>query len=273
MPPKRKAMAEASADSLNSRSGFPNKRANHQKAQITTPSSSKGIDLSKEQKPSSTTKPPGTPKASYNEMGMPELKEELRKRYMKISGSKGDLIKRLTQNDHERSLPVKQAIEAAARKRREANPPPQEDDWHPQFERDNIREKEVLRNGPTGKPVFDDWGYELSYDKLSGSRTMNKKTILNRQERHFERMWAEDEQKRNIMFGVAQPEERLDREAMDWRVSCDLEIPMHKVEVCDYEVWREMGYKADMKEFVEGKVDPDVIKKISAQRMGSAFRK
>ncbi|KAF2814439.1 uncharacterized protein BDZ99DRAFT_460087 [Mytilinidion resinicola] len=268
MPPKRKAMADTSADSLNSRSNHPNKRANHHKAQSTTPASSKETEPLKEYEPSGTTKP------SYDGMGLPELKDELRKRRLKISGSKGDLIKRLNQNDHERSLPVKQAIEAAARKRREKNPPPQEDDSDAQFDRDMIRENKVLRNGPTGNPVFDDWGYELSYDKLSGSRTtMNKRTMLDRQWKYFERMEAEDEQKRQIMFGEAQPKEMLDSRAMDWQVSQDLEIPMHKVEVCDYEVWREMGFKAEKKDFVEGQVDPEVEKKIDAQEMGSDFRK
>ncbi|KAF2430001.1 hypothetical protein EJ08DRAFT_650007 [Tothia fuscella] len=202
-------------------------------------------------------------------MLMPKLKDELRYRNLKISGRACELINRLKMSDEERSLPFKRNVEIAARKRREEKPPPDELDFHVNFD----RERQVLRGGPNGPPVYDDWGYELSYDKLNGSGTTNKQTILRRQEKSFERLWAKEEQITRIMFGVAKQTGTMDHSAMNWQVAKDLEIPWHKVEVCDYEAWKDLGFRAKEEDFVHGKVNKEMQKEIDRQMLGSAFRK
>ncbi|KAF2000160.1 hypothetical protein P154DRAFT_522674 [Amniculicola lignicola CBS 123094] len=263
MPAKRKSLAKSNVDNVSPVTRSRNKKAKISMPTDTAPSTLDGAD--------EVEQPSQSPRHHYTEMGLQDMKEELRKRDLKVSGKKSELAQRLRQHDHDGSLPVMRAMEAAARKRREKNPPPPEDeDSDVEWERYMAKMDEVRENGATGSPVHDDWGYELSYEKILAP---NKRPNMGKHATYFDFVDAENKVKTKIMFGKAQPSFSMDGSAMDWRVAQDLAIPFHKVEVHEYEIWKKMGFTANKKEFVEGDVDRELSEKIDAETEGSAFRK
>jgi hypothetical protein len=258
MAPKRKALASINANT--SKKGKLSKEVEDLKSSQTAPELGRK-DLED-----------GSP--DYSTWSVVDLKDELRKRYLRISGTRGEQTERLKQSDHDRSLPVKRAIEAEARKRRAQNPPKKHENTLEDIKQSDARYDEVRRNGPNGLPVYDDWGYALSHHKVSGIITSyNKASIVNGMDRKMERVRIDHEQKRKIMFGVANPKKELDNTIMDWQVAQDLEIALHSVEPCDYEEWKKQGFRANMEDFVVGQVDKELKRQLGERQIGSAFRK
>jgi SAP domain len=217
---------------------------------------------------SSANPPPPRPPPDYDALSLPELKDELRKRELHISGSRPTLVQRLKQSDHDRSLPVKQAIEAAARRRREElsagadHPSTSERGLKTRWDREQI----VLRGGPNGPPVYDDFGYKLDYEKIAKSMGGSARYRPN-----FKKMekWVEKKrQEQRIKARIMGVDENTGRVCMwDDRVAQDLEIPYHKVEICDYEEWQRRGFTFDPETDTKEEMD-----RVIEMSTGSAFR-
>jgi hypothetical protein len=217
----------------------------------------------------STANPPlPRPPPDYDALSLPELKDELRKRELHISGSGPTLVQRLKQSDHDRSLPVKQAIEAAARRRREelsagaGHPSTSEKGFKTRCDREQI----VLRGGPNGPPVYDDFGYKLDYEKIAKSMggSVRHRSNFKKMEKWMEKKRQEQRIKARIM-GV---DENTGRVCMwDDRVAQDLEIPYHKVEICDYEEWQRRGFTFDPETDTKKEMD-----RVIEMATGSSFR-
>jgi hypothetical protein len=221
--------------------------------------------------------------ADYASWRTSDLKDELRKRHLKLSGRPSEQVSRLKQSDHARSLPVKQEMEAAARKRRrdaEPDEPPARDGEPPMKKAKSsldlagsfAREEKLLRYGP---PVYDHLGYEYDEGKIRrsfGSRPA-KSTIMNNMDRALERRAEDQAAKWGIAFaGQEQPKEfRFD--AFDDRVAHDLAIPYHKVESCDVEIWKARGFTAEAKEFERSNVSDEVRARLDEITCGCALRK
>jgi hypothetical protein len=214
---------------------------------------------------SSANPPPPRPPPDYDALSLPELKDELRKRELHISGSRPTLVQRLKQSDHDRSLPVKQAIEAAARRRREElsagadHPSTSEKGLKTRWDREQV----VLRGGPNGPPVYDDFGYKLDYEKIAKSMG-GYRPNFKKMEKWMEKKRQEQRIKAKIM-GV---DENTGRVCIwDDRVAQDLEIPYHKVEICDYEEWQRRGFTFDPETDTKEEMD-----RVIEMSTGSAFR-
>ena len=245
MPPQKRPLSET--DTNTCATGPENKKA-------------KGLDTS--------TSP--HPRVNYDALSMPELKAELKERELHISGPRTTLIYRLQRSDHDRSLPVKQAIEAAARKRRETAAKSKQVSGtfsHEDFKRRDAREHEVLRKGPNGRAIYDDYGYKLDYEKIKKSvgRTGRYRPNFAKMDKWLQKMAREKKLKAKI---IGDDEKSVNGTSMwDDRVAQDLEIPIHKVEICDYEEWQRRGFQ----------FDPDTVTKEDRDRVidmttGSAFR-
>jgi hypothetical protein len=209
-------------------------------------------------------------KPKYDGWELPQLKEECKSRRLMISGSRPTLVHRLEVADHESSLPFKQAMEAEARKRRHTGERKETDSQ--EFKRTWKKYDEVVSRGPAAKPLYDDYGYALSYEKLANRPRGFRKSAAHfkREDEYFARMAREDKMKMEIM-GVAPELFRGTSREMDAVVARDLEIPLHKVEVCDFQEWKKHGFKLNENDMKRETMSQEIVKLLDSKE-GSAYR-
>ena len=214
--------------------------------------------------------PSNPPNPDYDALSLPELKDILKERELFISGSRPALIQRLQQSDRDRSVPAKQAIETAARKRREKAGKNKQGSTKPSskadFELNFKREEKVLKGGPDGPAVYDGYGYRLDYTKVSKAMKRGPwpRPSWAKMEKWMDKSNRETKIKAEIM-GVAEGHGRT--QIWDDRVAQDLEIPHHKVEICDYKEWQRRGFTFDQEAVTE-----EDEERVWDLMTGSAFR-
>jgi hypothetical protein len=141
----------------------------------------------------------------------------------------------------------------------------------------NSAVERILRRGPTGRPVHDAMGFEIDYHKVAGvrsrrgpgCRTMNSKKYLEM----FERERLKEERKREIMGTHKDKVSALTLMAWDDRISRDLGIPFHLVDMEDFEEWHRRGFKADGAEFEAKNMSEEERDRLSDLTTGASFRK
>ena len=216
------------------------------------------------------------PLPDYDKMPMSEIKEKLREKGLLLKGDSQEVRARLKQADLESTVEYKQIMERDARKRRERFVAAREkkgivESHDDEFSRHFKKYDLVRKRGPKAKPLFDDWGYPLSYEKLANQTNSFNRSLAasERMMAHYEQKDREKEEKIAIM-GLA-PRGRGDLDSdLDWVVAKDLEIPAHTVEVSDFKEWKKRGFEATEERVKEvEKEDQDLMMKMME---GSAFR-
>lgn len=104
--------------------------------------------------------------------------------------------------------------------------------------------------GPNGSPTYDSSGFQLDYNKVADwmkPRAYNKRSMVNGMEKHLERVARESKRMAEIFFAKGeapeQPEYGPGKDYWKDRVSKDLNIPWHKIEVKHFEEWEKKGFK------------------------------
>ena len=89
----------------------------------------------------------------------------------------------------------------------------------------------------------------------------------------LEKDQEEKERKREIMGTAEERVSALTLSAWDDRVSRDLEIPYHKIELEHYEEWRRRGFEANGEDFEAKNMSEEDKIRLCNVSEGSAFRK
>ena len=221
-------------------------------------------------------------KRDYCSWTVEDPKTELRARHLKVSGSTTEQVHRLQQSEDDHSLPAKQAMEAAARKRRQdaaPDDPPARDGEPPMKKPKNLsdlsgsfeRERKLRRYGP---PVYDRLGYE--YDSIevgTGRSRPSKTTIMNGMNRSLAQTAEDHRRKWEIAFGATEEPGDFQWWIFEDRVAQELEIPFHKVEPCDVEIWKAKAFEAKIEDFRRSSVSKEEWDRVLDVAGGSALRK
>jgi hypothetical protein len=239
-------------------------------------------DLNADSNPPKTTSGAGTSPTTENEpkydlLSKPELQKECISRGLIKTGNKPDLVARLKSVDkakrdkyaNARNAPVSK--EEAAKRPIGAKVPPSKGGLR--FGKNDPLEK-IKRRGPTGPPVYDEMGFELDYDKVAnsgrrrrpGARSLKYEEMLDQEQR-------EDDRKAEIMGTSRNKTSALTLMAWDDRVSRDLGIPYHAVDLDDFEEWYRRGFRAADGEFEAQNIPEHEQDRISNLATGSVFRK
>lgn len=222
----------------------------------------------------------------YSQKLKPDLQAELKRRHLPISGPTSVLVARLQQHDHDSSIPAKQALEAAAQRRREWDAERiarlrllTQTDGKPSrkrkgsLERSWARQDKLVKRGPTGPLIYDERGYELDYNKVtrSGSRRINKRSLFGKSAMEdLDRRLGERNRKAKFM-GVGFERFDVIDTYLDHRVARDLAIPHHKLDMSVYKEWRRRGFNVDATELENtSKEDRD---RVSRFRQGMSLSK
>jgi hypothetical protein len=211
---------------------------------------------------------------NYEKMQLPEVKEKLKEQGLMVKGTLEEIRERLKLSHIQSTIEYKQIMEKDCRERRKRFEEYREEkgieETHSEeSSRHYNKYKEVKKRGPKAKPLFNDFGYPLSYDKLMGQPTRYDRSMVasDRRMNHYEQKAKQTEEKAKIM-GVSYEPGGLDTD-MDWIVAMDLEIPPHTVELSDYYEWQKRGFKAD-EERVKRQKEED--REVASKMMcGSAF--
>ncbi|KAK3316880.1 hypothetical protein B0H66DRAFT_592976 [Apodospora peruviana] len=129
------------------------------------------------------------------------------------------------------------------------------------------KHEQVIRNGPFGVPVYDDLGYQLSYEMI-----MKDRSDMTRNEEIPAGTQQSVNELQQISAIVGRPGKGSAMLEMAWRdrVARDLDIPYHTVGVPEYAEWKRCGYSLGPEELVEcPKEDMD---RLWALHIGSKFR-
>jgi hypothetical protein len=102
--------------------------------------------------------------------------------------------------------------------------------------------------GPNGSPTYDDSGFELDYNKVADwmrPTAYNKSAMVNGMQRRIDAEAKREKRMAEIFFekGEAPPSPYDDAWSWKDRVSKDLNIPWHKIDVADFEEWEKRGFK------------------------------
>ena len=133
----------------------------------------------------------------------------------------------------------------------------------------------IVRRGPHGSPVRDHLGYELDYDKVMKARRglgRKKKMYGPKHENIIDDGRIEEEKKRMIMGTSKGEVSATTLSAWQDRVSRDLGVPYHMIEMGHFEEWRRKGFKADPVEFEAKNISEADDIRIWNLTLGSAFR-
>ncbi|KAL2008264.1 hypothetical protein VTN00DRAFT_8246 [Thermoascus crustaceus] len=144
----------------------------------------------------------------------------------------------------------------------------------------SAREREMspadlcLARGPNGPPTYDRFGYELDYKKIARASRRPRVPRAKRYEEWQAREDREEARKADIMGGP----DKNQRSAMtfmlwDDRVSRDLGIPYHKIELRHFEEWWQAGFRAKREEFIATNVPKEACDSVTDLATGSTFRK
>jgi hypothetical protein len=253
------------------------------------------------------------PICNYASLKKPDLMAEASHRNLPSSGSKSDLISRLTEADGNKpytSFPKPELMALATSRgliksgntidiiaRLEEQDKKKQDKWSKAAARNPPISKEqaakwpvgakvapsesrksfgpndpcqkLLRRGPTGRPVYDELGFEYSYEKVAGS-SRRRRPNFSKIEEMMEREGREEKKIMEIMGCIDKDSYWRVKDAWQDKVSRDLGIPYHEVELEEWEVWHERGFKATREEFED--LDEEEKKRISRLGQGSALR-
>ncbi|KAI9767673.1 MAG: hypothetical protein M1840_005544 [Geoglossum simile] len=215
----------------------------------------------------------------YDSLLKVELQKECTARGLFKTGNKSDLIARLESADKAKRDKYTNAKNAPISKEETtkhpigAKVPPSKS--RAGFGKNDPGEK-IMKRGPTGPPVYDELGFEVDYAKVAaswsrrpGCRSMNSDKYLDM----LEREQREDDRKAEIMGTDKNKSSALTLMAWDDRISRDLGIPYHTVEMEDFEEWYRRGFRADGGEFEARNMSQEEQDRVSNLAIGSAFRK
>ncbi|OCL06374.1 hypothetical protein AOQ84DRAFT_321525 [Glonium stellatum] len=130
-----------------------------------------------------------------------------------------------------------------------------------------------FRKGPNGSPTYDRLGYELDYHAIAASRRRPRKRSGKKYDEMLERSQNEEKRKAMIMGMDQKDVSALSLMAWNDRISRDLGIPYHKVEMKHFEEWYAKGLRAQPGEFRAKNISPEEQERINNLALGSAFRK
>ncbi|MCJ1463387.1 hypothetical protein MMC07_001994 [Pseudocyphellaria aurata] len=132
----------------------------------------------------------------------------------------------------------------------------------------------VRKGGPSGSPVYDELGYQLDYHKLTGNAYSSRSSKPGKPRYKSEReLDKEEHRKRKIMGTPKNNVSALTLMAWNERVSRDLMIPFHTVQMEHFEEWQERGFVAEPGEFEAVNMSEEKRNFITNLACGSAFRK
>lgn len=130
-----------------------------------------------------------------------------------------------------------------------------------------------LNKGPNGSPTYDSLGYELDYHAIAAASRRPRARSGKKYMEMLERGQNEDDRKAELMGMNRNEVSAFSMMAWDDRVSRDLGIPYHKVQMEHFEEWYEKGFRAQPGEFNSKNITPEEDKRILKLAVGSAFRK
>ncbi|KAG9780824.1 hypothetical protein KCU88_g3642, partial [Aureobasidium melanogenum] len=135
-----------------------------------------------------------------------------------------------------------------------------------------------LKKGPRGSPTYDQAGFQLDYKKVKEAmqpKAYNKSSIVGGMERHLKKVEQEKAKMAEIFFRpgtVPQDLSPFDEAYWKDRVSKDLGIPFHKINVAAFQKWEREGFEkqwpSDYKSFSKAEKD-----RMLRLRMGCIYRK
>jgi len=132
--------------------------------------------------------------------------------------------------------------------------------------------EEVMRRGPHGAPVYDNMGFKLDYKKVAPQFRRRARPSLKKRMTMMEKNQREEERKCEIMGMQKDKVSAMSLMAWDDRVSRDLGIPYHKVEMEHFEEWHRRGFVAEPGEFESQNIGEENKERILSLATGSAFR-
>jgi SAP domain len=215
----------------------------------------------------------------YDSLLKAELQKECTARGLFKTGNKPDLIARLESADkakrdkHANAKNAPISKEEAAKHPIGAKIPPSK--ARAAFGKNDPEEK-ILKRGPTGAPVYDELGFELDYAKVARSRSRRPGWGNMRSDKFWDKLDQEqrdDDRKAEIMGTEKSKVSAVTTMAWDDRISRDLGIPFHKVEMEDFEEWYRRGFRADGREFEASNMSEEEQDRLTELETGSAFRK
>ncbi|KAL9037217.1 MAG: hypothetical protein Q9214_005799 [Letrouitia sp. 1 TL-2023] len=135
--------------------------------------------------------------------------------------------------------------------------------------------EKVRQRGPDGPVVRDGLGYQLDYHKVVGGLSMPNRSAaaVDRRLKYLNERMALKERKREIMGTPKEEEGGLASRARDERVSRDLGIPYHKVELAHFEKWKNDGFRAQPREFDDRFISQEKRRLLFKLAKGCVFRK
>ncbi|KAI9785890.1 MAG: hypothetical protein M1839_008156 [Geoglossum umbratile] len=236
--------------------------------------------------PKKTLKAEPTPiertEPKYDSLLKLDLQKECTSRGLIKSGNKPDLIARLEAADkakrdkyanaNAKNGPISK--EAATKRPIGAKVPPSKSKGGPKFGKNNPQAK-ILARGPSGPPVFDEMGFELDYNKVAGSRRRPgcRTMSYEKYEEMLEQDRREGDRKAEIMGTEKNKISAVTLMAWDDRISRDLSIPYHLVDMEDFEEWYRRGFRAEGAEFEAKNMSEEERERLTNISIGSAFRK
>ncbi|KAH0559349.1 hypothetical protein GP486_004137 [Trichoglossum hirsutum] len=223
--------------------------------------------------------PAEQPRPNYNLLLKPDLQKECTARGLIKSGNKSDLIARLESADqarrdkyaHGKNAPYSK--EEVAKRPIGAKVPPSK--HRADFGKNDPHEK-ILRRGPSGPPIYDEMGFEIDYEKVAKSSRARPGCRSMSGEKYLEMLEREDrEEKRMAQIMGTDRNKTSAVTLMAWtdRISRDLGIPYHTVNIEDYEEWHRRGFKADGAEFEAKNMTEEEMDRITGLATGSDLRK
>lgn len=137
-----------------------------------------------------------------------------------------------------------------------------------------------FKKGPRGSPTYDEAGFQLDYEKVAEwmkPKAYNKESIMRGMDRAIEQAKSDEARMAEIFFrpGTA-PKDFRATEKDFWRdkVSKDLGIPFHKVDVKAFEEWEKRGFEKQSPSDWEWKgFSEEEKKRISRLQIGASLRK
>lgn len=129
-----------------------------------------------------------------------------------------------------------------------------------------------IANGPNGPKVYDELGFELSHKKCAGVGLVPRRIHGAQYFAMLEREANESRRKEEIMSTRREHVSSLTSVAWNDRVSRELGIPYHKVEMKHFEELARRGFKAKDGEFEAVNMSEEERDRLTTLCTGSVFR-
>ncbi|KAL9608086.1 MAG: hypothetical protein Q9167_007060 [Letrouitia subvulpina] len=156
-----------------------------------------------------------------------------------------------------------------------SRPPSTEPVDESEFNKSYQKMERVRRRGPDGPVVRDALGYQLDYHKVVGGMRVPSRSAaaMDKRLKQLNERMALEERKREIMATPKEEEGGLASFAWDERVSRDLKIPYHRVELEHFEKWKNDGFRAKPREFDDSFISKEKRRLLFKLAEGCVFRK